>query len=236
VYQSNTLSAGSATGCVLNAGQQWPRYRISQHETFITNETNGQASMFGLGSASQGPNFARSNTFVNDIFVGGGGWTSTFGEGTKTQKTNWDPTTLVANHLVFTTRTAANYTEYGPGCANPSLANMQTVPPTTLGCSPPSTVVFPAHGACGTSITPGATTCVGFTDATTQNTSTMPVTLNDYHGFKLAPGTYFAAGGSGQASDGTDLGANIPAIDAAETLTKYVCGTACGAGPFADNP
>lgn len=49
----------------------------------------------------------------------------------------------------------------------------------------------------------------------------MPLALSDYHGYALITGSTFKAGGAGQASDGTDMGVNMTAIDAAQTLKQY---------------
>jgi hypothetical protein len=66
------------------------------------------------------------------------------------------------------------------------------------------------------------------------NASSMPLTLPDYHQFELRSDSVFYAGGSEGASDGTSMGANIPAIDGAQTESTYVCRTPCGLGPFHD--
>jgi hypothetical protein len=62
--------------------------------------------------------------------------------------------------------------------------------------------------------------------------SSMPLTLADYHQFELRPDSSFYAGAAEDASDGTSMGANLPAIDSAQTQNVYVCRTPCGApGP-----
>jgi len=52
--------------------------------------------------------------------------------------------------------------------------------------------------------------------------------LADYHGLTLVSTSPYYAGGANDASDGTSMGANIPAIDAAQTLNQYP-------GGFPDN-
>ena len=57
-------------------------------------------------------------------------------------------------------------------------------------------------------------------------------TTFDYHQLVLLSNSLFAAGQANQASDGTGIGANIPAIDTAMGLNQYVCATVCGGGPY----
>ena len=64
----------------------------------------------------------------------------------------------------------------------------------------------------------------------------MPLTMPNYHNFALRPDSVFHSGGSQQASDGTDMGANITAIDTAQTQNLFVCPISCiGPGPFRDD-
>jgi hypothetical protein len=110
-----------------------------------------------------------------------------------------------------------------------------------IGVRPPATISFPAHAYCY-----GATadsSCVGFkgglsAPATGTNSCTagtqVPVVniqpvfgLTDWHDYALHTSSVFR----GQASDGKDLGADVSAIDAAQTRTQYVCSSNCGEGP-----
>jgi len=60
--------------------------------------------------------------------------------------------------------------------------------------------------------------------------------LADYHGLTLVSTSPYYASGANDASDGTSMGANIPAIDTAQTQNIFVCSTPCGSGnPFPDN-
>ena len=52
-----------------------------------------------------------------------------------------------------------------------------------------------------------------FTEATYSNVGFVNLGANDYH---LAASSLYKAGHAGQASDGTDLGANITALEAAQ--------------------
>jgi hypothetical protein len=73
----------------------------------------------------------------------------------------------------------------------------------------------------------------------------VPIALADWHGYRLCQATdaacnskasLYAAGQVNDATDGTDLGFNTSAIDAAETSTQYVCGSTCGSpGPYPDS-
>lgn len=61
--------------------------------------------------------------------------------------------------------------------------------------------------------------------------SSVPLVLTDYHGFALALTSPY----HNTASDGTDIGPAIVAIDAAQSLNLYICLTTCGSpGPFPD--
>ncbi len=219
-FPSTATTADSSGNCLLDTIQGWPRNMQYLHNTFINNLTWA----FGDDDTiSQGPNYARNNIVQNNITLGGGWYNNPWGEGTDTQITGWDVHTLVAGYDVFPIRTASKYTEFetSGACAQPA------------GCSPPVTMYFPTTDYCSGATPTSA--CVGFAGA--MSASSMPMTLTDYHGFELMAGSVFKAGSLDQASDGADMGANIPAIDAAETANVYVCPTVCGSpGPYPDNP
>ncbi len=126
----------------------------------------------------------------------------------------------------------ADYTEYGG---------------TYSGLQPPVTDTFPVGVACSTT-TPNAITnsvpaCLGMVGA--MSTANYPLDLSDWHSYGLChsddaacnnQASLYAAGGSYQATDGTDLGVNTAAIDGAQTQNLYVCTTACGStGPYPDS-
>jgi hypothetical protein len=93
-------------------------------------------------------------------------------------------------------------------------------------------VQFPSSANC-TGPTP-TSSGVGF--AGMMNTGTFSITFSDYHNFTLLSNSVFAAGQSEGASDGLSMGANISAIDSAQTQKTSVCPYACGtSGPFPDN-
>jgi len=126
----------------------------------------------------------------------------------------------------------ADYTEYG-GAYN--------------GLQPPVTDTFPAGVACSTTspntIINSVPGCIGMVGA--MSTANYPVDLSDWHGYALCHSgnaacnnnaSLYAAGGTYQATDGTDLGASVTAIDVAETRNIYLCATACGlTGPYPDS-
>src|SRR4029077_15065198 len=217
--------------CVLTNVQRGGRNTLFTHNTVITDSTHGLSS---ANSPRQGgPNYEINNLLRESIMLGP--WfNNTRSEGTASETFNFDITSMTADHLVWPTWTAANYTEYGNNSAFP--LGPCTTP---AGCNPPLTMYFPATAYC-TAATPGlsaggAAGCVGFTGAMGLPTGPMPLTLNDYHNFALRSDSLFFAANSEQASDGKSMGADITAIDSAETTTTYTCPYTCGSpGPFSD--
>jgi hypothetical protein len=215
-------SVDNSGNCQLSYIQGWPQFLWHTHNTLITDAS------FALSSDAEyatGPTYARDNLFRDSIFLGGGWFNNDRTAGTLTENFNWDITTLSADHLVWAGQTAANYTEFGNNPAYPDSAGCAAA-----GCNPPTTMYFPATPYCtGAAVS----NCVGFVGA--MNISSMPLTLADYHNFALVSSSPYAAGNANAASNGTAMGANIPAIDTAQTQTTYVCATPCGApGPYHD--
>ncbi|MGA7220428.1 MAG: hypothetical protein WBX38_19085 [Candidatus Sulfotelmatobacter sp.] len=218
-FPSAATVADNSGTCQLDYIQGWPNHMQYLHNTFVNNLT---WSITDEDEFASGPNYARNSVLRDSITTGGGWYNNPLGEGTNTELFGWDVGSLIAGHMVWPTRTASKYTEYEStgACARPA------------GCSPPATMYFPASDYCSGATPTSA--CVGFAGA--MSASSMPMTLTDYHGFELLSGSIFKAGASEQASDGTDMGANIPAIDAAQTANVYVCGSACGSpGPYPDS-
>ena len=286
--------------CVLTKGEGGPANLSITHMTFVTDSTH---AITANNAPSTGPNFAISNLLRDSIVLGGGWFNNPVGEGTATEEFDDDVTSLSANHLVWPTRTAASYSEYGNNSSYPDSAGC-----TGAGCHPPTTMYFPATAYCtGSTFDP---TCVGFMGAMSigsVNTTTtsaitvtgsqsvltassanifigqrvtvdtgsnqevvvvtaiaknnsgvadgfyaiftkthasgvavtaseaMPLTLQNYHSFELRSDSIYLGGHADDASDGTSMGANIPAIDSAQTQNPYVCKTTCGSpGPFSD--
>jgi hypothetical protein len=216
----------SSGTCKITNLESGPQSLLITHNSFITDIQNA----IGAGPApSAGPSFQTNHLFRDSIILSGNsprGWNNgPCGEGTPTENFDYDTTTMTADHLVLPTRAASSYTEFGnhPYFPNP-FCN------TPNGCSPPPTFHFPTTDYCaGATPTPA---CVGFTGAMSLPTGPMPVALSDYHGYVLRSDSSFHSA----ASDGTDIGVNIPAIDAAQTTNLYVCTSFCGSpGPFPDD-
>jgi hypothetical protein len=212
ILYPSTVNGSDLTGnCILTKGQGGPANVSIQHMTFVTDAIHAITSN---NAPTGGPNFAITTNFANSIVLGGGWFNNPVGEGTPTEKFNHDFTSMTADHLVWPTRTSSNYTPY---CNN-----------TAFPCTTPI-MYFPATSYC-----PGASAnsgCVGFIGAL--SAGSMPLALPDYHNYALAVGSIFKSGAVNQASDGTDQGANMAAIDAAETQNLYNCGPTCS-GPFPD--
>jgi hypothetical protein len=216
-------SSGTCQVTNLESGPQW---LLITHNSLITDIQDA----IGDGPApSAGPTYETNFLFRDSIILSGHGprgWNnSPCAGGTKTENFDYDTTTMTTDFLVLPTLTAPAYTEFGnnPYYSNPFCS-------TPGGCSPPLTFHFPTTDYCtGATSTPA---CVGFTGAMSLPSGPMPVTLPDYHGYVLRSDSSF----HNAASDGTDLGVNIPAIDAAQTTNLYVCTSFCGSpGPFPDN-
>jgi hypothetical protein len=228
VGSPGTLTGASysyAPDCQLNYHQGFPQWFSIDHMTLITDSENAISSDQDYTS---GPDYSRDNLLRNSIVTGP--WVNLSlaspNEGTTTEDFNWDPTTLSAYSMVWAGRpsgTASLYTEYGN---NPAFPDPQGC--TGAGCSGTApSMYFPTLGGVGFS-------CSGCS-------TSVPLTLPDYHGFALASGSPFSAGSpfvagtSGAASDGTSMGANIQTIDADQTLNTFVCPYGCGgAGPYPD--
>jgi hypothetical protein len=216
----------SSGTCKITNLESGPQSLLITHNSFITDIQNA----IGAGPApSAGPSFQTNHLFRDSIILSGNsprGWNNgPCGEGTPTENFDYDTTTMTADHLVLPTRAASSYTEFGnhPYFPNP-LCN------TPNGCSPPLTFHFPTTDYCTGAIPTAA--CIGFTGAMSLPTGPMPVALSDYHGYVLRSDSSFHSA----ASDGTDIGVNIPAIDAAQTTNLYVCTSFCGSpGPFPDD-
>jgi hypothetical protein len=216
VYSSAGMANSSDTSgnCRLYKRLGWTVSSTVTHNTDISDKTS---TLAGQDSQADGANFATKALFRDSIFVSGGGWQNTAvsaPEGTSSEKFNFDVNTLGNGYTVWPTRNASLYTEYNNNPAYPlSVCN-------GAGCNPPITMYFPASS------------CIGWVAACS---SAIPLTLTDYHGYALSAGSTFAAGGTSPASDGTSMGANIPAIDGAQTINAFVCPYACGSpGPYPD--
>ena len=212
------LSDTSGT-CTMLPIQSSPQQLSVTHNTVVSDSTHLFNAGGTLTGAGHGPNYMTDGLFQNDILVSNGGWVkSPLAEGCTTIDFMTDTTTLTDDHLVLPTRSSAAYS----GCM---LGNNPVYPV----ASP--VMYFPATPYCTGATSTSA--CVGFVGA--MSASSMPLNSSDYHNFELRSDSSFYAGASEDASDGTSMGTNVPAIDAAETRTTYVCQSACGTpGPFHD--
>jgi hypothetical protein len=215
----------SSGTCQITNLESGPQALLITHNSFITDLQNA----IGAGPApSAGPSYQTNHLFRDSIILSGNnprGWNnSACGPGTPTENFDYDTTTMTADHLVLPMESASSYTEFGnhPNYSNPFCS-------TPGGCSPTVTFRFPTTDYCTGATSTSA--CVGFTGAMSLPAGPMPVALSDYHGYVLRSDSSFHAA----ASDGSDIGVNIPAIDAAQTTNLYVCTSFCGnPGPFPD--
>lgn len=246
VYANPGTANATTTGCTFDNFQGYPKNQLLTHNTFVFSSAS-QGVYVDVGHSAPtggglGWAFMQNNTVDDNIILGqgvGGQGTSDSLSGLESQRVNWDLTTAVWHHDVYTGRTCSNYLEVlAQGgsqtqctASNQGNGTCQSFCPATPYCAGTD----PTAG--GTS---GASSCVGFNglmSATAMNTN-----LADWHGYRLchagdascARASLYAAGQVQQASDGSDRGANFAAIDNAQTQTQYSCSSACGAGPFAD--
>ena len=226
-FPSTVSGTDSGGYCTLTGVQGTPQSVAIDHYTFVTNATHTITSNNQNGSYQGGPNFQMNALVRDSILLGGGLNNNPIGVGTPTLKWDYDITSLTA---VTSSRPRARrkLSEYGNNSEYSDSAGC-----TGAGCHPPSTMYYPSTPYC-TGVTP-TSSCVGFIGA--MSATSMPLTLPDYHNFALTGGSSFKAGGADQASDGTDMGVNIAATDAAQTQNVYVCQTNCGVtGPYPDLP
>ena len=205
---SPSVSVGATDNsgsCILSNVESGPSYTTLSHITFVG---DALASMGGGPSASNGPPFILNHALVNSILLSKAaapkaGWYNSAvqlpQEGTNTELFNYDVTSMTADHLVWPGRPSALYTPYGN---NPAF----------LVASP--VMYFPATDYCsGSSYASSGSNCVAFEGAMSLPSGPMPLTLPDYHQFSLRSDSPY----HNQASDGGDIGANIPSIDSAQT-------------------
>lgn len=219
---AGTAGAGAGvTGCAVTNTQGWMQWLLFSHNTDILAGT-GPADPYSPCPGGSGPFcFARSLSFTNSIFVGGGP-NAVYGEGTRTTSQGFDPSTLTFNNLVFAGRSAAS-------CPGGSGAACYAQYPGAI--SPPTNVyVVPTANCTGAVPTSG---CVGFNGVL--STSTIPSYLSDWTQWALNAKSSFAAGGVDQATDGTDMGAHVASINSAEIANRYACPYACSPNaPYPD--
>jgi len=241
VFSNSGVPANATDStCTITVGQGYPANLIFSGNTEIiagNQATSVAASPYVQYTAtSQTPYALETNIFiVKSIFVGGGLYSSTFGEGTILENQAFDTRSFQFNRDVFPTRNqyatgsgctgAACYTEYGG---------------TNSGASPPVTISFPFNScstgsnpqATGTSANLGMVGAMSIPGCAAGTQTTFPYQLADWHLYRLCQSTDAAC--SNLASLFTGTGVTMAAIDAAQTSTLYVCQTPCGSGPFVD--
>jgi len=219
-YPSSETGSETSGYCTLTNTQGDPQNLIYTHNLLVTDATWDLTA--GNEPLSQGgPNFQINAEFQNNIWTGGGWFNNPLGEGNPTVIWDYDITSLTADHDLWTGRTSTLYTPfYGANSSFP-VGSPALLFPSTGYCS----------GSTATAYTGVGTGCLGFTGV--MSASSMPLTLADYHNWALVASSSFKSGGTYQASDGTDMGPNISAIDAAQTNNCYA---PCGLnGPYPDS-
>jgi len=221
VYNNLSTGATSTTGCSLQTSQGYWNNLQWLHNTFVVSSgTAVSTTMFGITSCPPATTitpYPRNQVIQNNLWGmdGWAGWVANGSaegsSGAKPSESCWDKTTLTFNHNVIAERPQGNYTEYPAGI---------------VGGQPGSTLYFPTTPQCS-STTPN-TACIGFSGMLSGTFNQAPA---DFHAFELCGGSgspagcagssVFAAGQSQQASDGLDMGANIPQIDAHMTMNMY---------------
>lgn len=179
------------------------------HNTVISDSQQ----FFTSGAAKSLPPYAKNTLFSNSIFMagtGGGtnGWYMSVAPSPQ-EGTN----TEAYNHDINSLTVDSNVFPGRTGSLYTAYGNNPNFPV----ASP--ILYFPASAANVGFICSGCSSAVS-------------LALSDYHGYALAlTSPYHNA-----ARDGSDIGANITAIDTSQTQNLYVCATTCGSGPFPDPP
>lgn len=228
-------SSDTSGTCTLVNSQGVPSPMMVTHQDFITD----RASPMGSGPTGNNPTFLLNFLFRDSIALsvgaaGNAGFYNHYtpvspNEGTNTEVFDYDAGssgtggvgTSTLDYLVWPGRSSSYYTGYGN---NPNYPDANPTP----------TLYFPVAPYCtgstyvGSSGMGSAPYCVAFVGA--MSTSSMPITLPDYHSFELRSDSPFHNG----ASDGTDIGTNIPALDAAQTATQYHCSPPYSCNGFPD--
>jgi hypothetical protein len=228
--------------CLLTNIQGNPQQVFLTHATEITDAVSTVGNGPSFSGSTAGPSYQTKHLLRDSILTSSttapAAWynislgSSSSVEGTTTEVFNYDPNSMSACHLVWPGRSCSVYTEYENNTLSGTACNA-TCTGSCGTCNPPNTnttFFFPAN-SCGVGFNGTGTwaygTCTG---------NAVPVTgVSDYHVFELNSGSSYY----GTASDSTDYGAHISAIDSAQTLNQYVCtpSSSCpGPGPFPDAP
>jgi hypothetical protein len=230
--QAQTLvevsGSGDFNGTFYYLGQSGGNLEWMQTGPDETGTPGGIAQQMGTCPANQ---FLQNNVWKDNLLAidvstvpscpntpaaGWGGWLAAGGsnvEGCPSGVSNvtcseneLDVTNSVATYADFPGRCGAKYMEVGGAQAN---------------SSPPVTLTFPASTPCS-----GATadsTCVGM--AGMMNGAAFDNSDSDYHNYLLVSSSQYKAGNANAADDGTDLGANLGAIDSAQAAVSAAFST-----------
>jgi hypothetical protein len=199
----------AAVGCTLSNSQGWPRKLNYRHNTMVA---NGVTAGVLFASDGDGPNafFPRDFTMMDSISSNAAGAATGFGwfcngrtDGSRSIYSGqcWGISSLNFNHFVAEGRSdSINYSEYVSG---------QEI-------YPAQTLFFPRQNACSGTYD---ATCLGYVgNFATPNPS-------DYHSFALCDGANASCAGrsfyAGAASDGTDVGVDVGAIDNARLKSQF---------------
>jgi hypothetical protein len=240
VTYSSTASGTDTSGtCILQNVQGSPQNVLWSHLTLVTDAT---ASIYELNVPSNGgPNYQLNRAFVDSIFLtnpgaaaGSAAWENVNvtapHEGTNTETFNYDVTSMSVYGLVWPGRTATYYTEYGNNPSYPDPALSPCTPPACSASSPLSWG-FPVDTCHVGFVGEGGTGSWGY--GCSGNPSAM-LWAADWHNYALSTSSAYH---NASPDDSSDIGAHMAAIDTAETLNQYICGSTCGSpGPFPDYP
>jgi hypothetical protein len=153
------------------------------------------------------------------------GWTGwvTSGNGPEEGCASGASSASCSENTVDTTNSTVTYTDFPGRCS----AKYMEVGGANANAIPPVTLTFPATTVCSNAT--ADPTCVGMEGMMAG--AAFDANDPNYHNYELVPSSQYKAGAVNQADDGTDMGANIPTIDNAQTTPTYVCATPCGSGP-----
>lgn len=202
-----TASASDSAGyCKLTNVQGGPENLSFTHNTVVSANVGADFITSGVNNVAQppgGPNYALQNNLLNNILIGG-----TFGNSVVTGGANgmigfdFDTSSLTLSHNALPGQ--SSFTAFGNNPFSP--------------ISSPATFV-PANSYC-TGASP-TSACIGFAGSEYYSASSLVIAPADYHDLALNAASSFAAGNADQASDGTNLGANIASLDTYQTLNQY---------------
>lgn len=245
------VSPTSISNCFVTNVQGDPSYLYANHNSHFmrlyTGQKTGDPGSDNLGGSGNFCGMSTGITFTNSIALGGGATASSLGEGTRTTNCSFDGnqpgSTLTYSYVTHPGRdTIVTCSGHGAGsggigaCYTEYNKGVITFPPThiwgdlTAYCQGTNPVTENCQGVVGN---------MGVGPSGSFNYA-----LPNWHDYRLCHtgdpqcgglASKFAAGGTQQASDHTDLGANFTALDAAQVATQY-CVPSCAIGSYPDHP